>query len=49
LDPNSADSAMVSRGVSTPRSSSIPRILGSQDLKIAGTWSHQDLRVSEAA
>ena len=41
LGANSAASPTASKGGSTPRHSSTPRI--------PGAWSHQDLRVSEAA
>jgi hypothetical protein len=35
------------RGVSIPWHCNMPRILGFQDLRIPGAWSHQDLWVSE--
>ena len=39
----------VPRGDTTSRHYSIPRILGFQDTRIAGAWSHQELMVSEEA
>ena len=49
LVSNSADSPMVPRGVTTSRCCNTPRILGFQDPRIPGAWSHQDLRVTEEA
>jgi hypothetical protein len=40
---------MVLRGDNNSRPCNTPRILGFQDPRITGTWSHQDLRISEEA
>jgi hypothetical protein len=49
LVSNSVESPMAPRRGSTSRRSNMPRILGSQDPRVPGAWSHQDLRVSEEA
>ena len=49
LGVNSAASPTTPRGSLTPRRSNTPRITGSQDPRIPGAWSHQDLRLLEAA
>ena len=49
LVSNTADSPMIPRGDTTSRCCNRPRILGFQDPRITGAWSHQDLRVSEEA
>jgi hypothetical protein len=38
--------SMLPRGDSTSRCCNMARILGFQDPRIPGAWSHQDLRVS---
>ena len=48
LGTNSTASPTTPRRSSTPRHSNLPRIIGSQDHRIKGAWSHQDLRVPEA-
>jgi phosphoenolpyruvate synthase/pyruvate phosphate dikinase len=44
LGSNSVTSHTTPRGRSTLRHSNTPRTTGSQDLRIPGPWSHQDLR-----
>jgi hypothetical protein len=40
---------LVPRGDTTSRHCNTARILGFQDPRITGAWSHQDIRVSEEA
>jgi hypothetical protein len=49
LDANSAVSPTAPRGGSNPRHFNTARITGSQEPRIPRAWSHQDLRVPEAA
>jgi hypothetical protein len=44
---NTPESPIVLRRDTTCRQCNTPRILGFQDPRITGAWSHQDLRVSE--
>lgn len=46
---NTMDRPTVPRGGTTSRHFNTPRILGFQDPRNPGAWSHQDLRVSEEA